>query len=192
MGLGSHISFATPSQNKDIPLQEKAKIALLNGDTTEACAIFRRLKIETDSIAKINYQNEIEVKRATYQTAELNLENKLQKGIILRRISLFLCLIILLLGAAFYFLRKTNHKLEQERIKAKQLKDEAILSLQKKSELLYTISNDMTKSLNEMKAITTNLQTVNTKSLQEVNDNVSSLRSTTEKLQKIYRQIFSK
>ncbi|MEG1498504.1 MAG: hypothetical protein RRX93_01675 [Bacteroidales bacterium] len=187
----SQISFAMPPINTHTSLKEKAENALLNGDTLEACIIFRQLKTETDSIARIHYQSEIKAKRATYQIDKLYLENKLQRGVILRRISLFLLISVLLLASAFYFLRKSNHQLEEERIKAKKLKEAAEFSLQKKSKLLYAISNDMTDSLNAMKEITTELQTENSSSLQDIKGKISCLRNSAEKLQNIYHQIFS-
>lgn len=187
----SQASFASTPSNTHTSLKENAEAALLKGDTVEACAIFRRLKIEIDSIAKINYQNEVKIKREAYQIDELYLENKLQKGIILRRISLSLFVIILLLITVFYFLRKGNRKLQLARQNAQLLKEDAELSLQKKSKLLYTISNDMTESLNQMKEITNSLQTDGTDSFPKVHDKLSNLRVSAERLQRIYHQIFS-
>ncbi|MEG2848817.1 MAG: hypothetical protein RR880_01105, partial [Bacteroidales bacterium] len=105
--------------------------------------------------------------------------------------SLFLLIIAILLIPAFYYLRTHNQKLEQARIKAKRLKEEAELLTKKKSILLYTISKDMTESLIEIKESTANLQTIDAESLQQAPKLLSNLRSSEEKLQSTYNKIFS-
>ncbi|MEF9986328.1 MAG: hypothetical protein RR312_02460 [Bacteroidales bacterium] len=184
-------SFAKENISANKILYDKAETSLNNGDTLGACAIYRTIKIKIDSIAQINYQNEVKAKRTTYQIDELYLENKLQEGIILRRLSLFLLIIAILLIPAFYYLRTHNQKLEQARIKAKRLKEEAELLTKKKSILLYTISKDMTESLIEIKESTANLQTIDAESLQQAPKLLSNLRSSEEKLQSTYNKIFS-
>lgn len=189
--LISQISSAGTVSGGNVFLYDKAEAFLDKGDTLEACAIYRELRLEKDSVAQINYQNEIKVKRTTYQIDELYLENKQQEGVLLRRISLFLFITVLLFASASYYLHIHNRKLVQARLKAQQLKEEAELSIQGKSELLYTVSKEMTESLSDMKTITASMQATEAASFKEVRDDLSNLRSSAEKLQQIYNRIFS-
>lgn len=181
---------ANETPNKSAVLYDRAEASLAKGDTVEACALFTKLRAEADSIARQNYQNEVKAIRTTYQIDELYLENKLQESVILKRFIYCLLIIVLLLASAFGYLYHRNRKLDHARMIAQKLKDEAEQSIQSKTELLYTISKDMTKSLTEMREITATFQTTDLTSSEEVHKQLSELRSSAEKLQDTYNRIF--
>lgn len=181
---------ANETPNTGTVLYDRAEAFLAKGDTVKACALFNKLRVEADSIARQNYQNEVKAIRTTYQIDELYLENKLQESVILKRFIYCLLIIVLLLASAFGYLYHRNRKLDQARMIAQRLKEEAEQSIQSKTELLYTISKDMTKSLTEMREITATLQTTDLTSSEEVHKQLSDLRSSAEKLQDTYNRIF--
>lgn len=181
---------ANETPNRSTVLYDRAEAFLAKGDTVKACELFNKLRVESDSIARQNYQNEVKAIRTTYQIDELYLENKLQESVILKRFIYCLLIIVLLLASAFGYLYHRNRKLDQARMIAQRLKEEAEQSIQSKTELLYTISKDMTKSLTEMREITATLQTTDLTSSEEVHKQLSALRSSEEKLQDTYNRIF--
>lgn len=182
-------SWANRPSEINKALYDKAEASLKRGDTLQACVIYKQLRKEADSIAQINYQNEVKVMRSTYEIDQLYLENKIQGGILLKRAILFLLITILLLAITMFYLRNRNQKLEQARIKAQQLKEEAEESIRSKSELLYAISQEMIGSLTEMKKITLNIQETDTISPEEVRADLSNLRTCAEKPRDVYNRI---
>lgn len=128
--------------------RDKAKLLEKMERPMEACRIYQKIKLLTDSIAQTSYTRQINILRAKYQVDRIELENKTEQNRLLTQSILFIFLFALIIFCIILYIRFKNRKLLEVKKNLLNIKEKAEDSIRSKSIFLSNMSHEIRTPLN--------------------------------------------